>query len=80
MTEVSATEAARCFSDLLDAVEHGGESFTIVRHGKVVAHIEPSGRGRGAVVKDLLRRHHVDSAWIGQLTDLRELAPLEHRT
>ena len=28
MSEVSATEASRNFADLLDAVEHGDETFT----------------------------------------------------
>lgn len=79
MSEVTATEAARRFSDLLDAVEHDGESFTIIRHGKVVAHIEPHGRGQGAAAKDLLRRSRVDSSWTNELADLRELVPLEQR-
>ena len=50
MTDISATEAARRFADLLDAVEDG-EHFTIVRRGKAVAQLEPVQRGRGADVK-----------------------------
>lgn len=46
---MSATHLARHLSEVLDAIEHRGESFTIERHGKVVARIEaagkPSGRG-----------------------------------
>lgn len=80
MMEVTATEAARGFSDLLDAVEHGGESFTIIRRGKVVAQIEPAPRGRGAAAKDLLRQSRPDSDWARELGDLRELVPLEQRT
>jgi antitoxin (DNA-binding transcriptional repressor) of toxin-antitoxin stability system len=37
--EVSATDAARNFSKILDAVEHRGEHFTIIRRGKVVAQL-----------------------------------------
>ena len=40
MTEVNATSAARNFAELLDAVEHRGERFTIVRRGKVIAQLE----------------------------------------
>ena len=40
MREISATEAARNFSELLDAIEHRGEHFTIVRHGKAIAELE----------------------------------------
>ncbi|MBV8303271.1 MAG: type II toxin-antitoxin system Phd/YefM family antitoxin, partial [Acidimicrobiia bacterium] len=45
MSEVTATEAARSFSDLLDAVEHRGERFTIVRRGKAVAQLQPLAEG-----------------------------------
>src|SRR5688572_4920967 len=31
MAEISATEASKRFADLLDAVEHRGETFTVVR-------------------------------------------------
>ena len=37
MPEISVTEASRNFADLLDAVEHGDETFTIVRRCRVVA-------------------------------------------
>ena len=52
MSEISATEAARNFADLLDAVEHRGETFTIVRRGKPIASLQPTrvrpgGRGQG---------------------------------
>ncbi|MBA2317940.1 MAG: type II toxin-antitoxin system prevent-host-death family antitoxin, partial [Euzebyales bacterium] len=34
MADVSATDAARNFADLLDAVERGAQ-FTIIRRGRV---------------------------------------------
>jgi antitoxin (DNA-binding transcriptional repressor) of toxin-antitoxin stability system len=79
MSEVSATEAARKFADLLDAVEHRGEHFTIVRRGKAIAHLEPTGRGRGGDVKALLRRHHPDPGWLEDLESVRGLLEIEER-
>src|SRR3954447_2784573 len=77
MPDVSATEAARNFADLLDAVEHRGEDFTIVRRGKAIAHLEPVARGRGDDVKALLRRHRSDPSWRQDLTETRHLIELE---
>ncbi|MFP5488591.1 MAG: type II toxin-antitoxin system Phd/YefM family antitoxin [Acidimicrobiia bacterium] len=79
MSEVTATEAARRFSDLLDAVEHHGERYTITRRGKAVAHIEPVTRGRGADAKALLRRHRPDARWANDLDEVRNLLEVEHR-
>ncbi|WP_420624943.1 type II toxin-antitoxin system Phd/YefM family antitoxin [Candidatus Poriferisodalis sp.] len=56
MTEISATEAARGLADVLDAVEHRGERFTVVRRGKAIARIEPLARGEGLEVKELAGR------------------------
>jgi prevent-host-death family protein len=79
MPDVSATEAARNFADLLNAVEHRGEDFTIVRRGKVIAHLEPVARGRGDDVKALFRRHRSDASWRQDLTETRRLIELEVR-
>jgi prevent-host-death family protein len=38
---ISATEAVRKFSEILNSVKYRGESFTIVRGGKPVATIYP---------------------------------------
>lgn len=80
MSDISATEAARNFSDLLDNVEHGGERYTIVRRGKAVAHLEPVGRGRGDTAKDLLRRHRPDKEWSDDLDDLRSMLEIDERS
>ncbi len=80
MSEVTATEAARKFADLLDAVEHRGERYTITRRGKAVAHIEPVTRGRGADAKVLLRRHRPDAGWTRDLNEVRDLLEVETRT
>ena len=79
MRDVSATEAARSFSDLLDAVEHRGERFAIVRRGRAVAHLEPVMRGRGAQVKRLLAEAPIDSEWAVDLAATRELLHVEER-
>jgi antitoxin (DNA-binding transcriptional repressor) of toxin-antitoxin stability system len=78
MADVSATDAARNFADLLDAVERGAQ-FTIIRRGRVVAHLEPTGRGRGAAVKTALRRHAVDADWASEVTRTRRLLSVEER-
>jgi prevent-host-death family protein len=79
MPEVSATEAARHFADLLDGVEHRGEHYTIVRRGRAVAVLEPVTRGLGAEVKSLLRRHRPDEKWSKDLAELRSLLEIENR-
>jgi prevent-host-death family protein len=79
MADVTATEAARRFADLLDAVERG-EQFTIIRRGRVVAHLEPVGRGRGASVKHVLRAHTADPAWANDIGELRRSLWVEERS
>jgi prevent-host-death family protein len=79
MTEVSATDAARNFADLLDAVEHRGERITIVRRGRAVAQIEPIVIGRGDDVKSMLRRLRTDAGWRSDLASTRDLLTLQER-
>ena len=64
MPEISATEASRNFADLLDAVEHGDETFTIVRRGRVVAQLGAPPRTGGAALKEAIRDNHPDLEWI----------------
>ena len=77
---MSATDAARNFADLLDAVEHRGERITIVRRGKPIALIEPVLGGRGSDVKAMLRRHPADSDWPAELAAVRDLVTVEERS
>jgi prevent-host-death family protein len=74
MTEISATDASKRFADLLDAVEHRGETFTVVRRGRVVATIAPARRGTGADLRRILGEHPPDDAWDDDLRDLRRFA------
>lgn len=79
MPEVSATDAARNFSDILDAVEHRGEHFTIVRRGRVVAQLDPVSTGRGAEVKALLRARRRDPGFALDIASVRDLLEIETR-
>lgn len=79
MSEVTATDAARKFADLLDSVEHDGERYTIIRHGRAVAQIGPISRGRGSETKELLRRNGPDSEWAASLDELRALVEIDER-
>lgn len=79
VSEITATEAARSFADLLDAVEHRGERFTIVRRGKAIASLEPMSEGHGADFKALLGRHRPDSQWAQDLAAVRSVVEIEER-
>jgi len=46
MTRITATEASRNFSDILNRAQYRGESFEVMRAGEVVARIEPVHRKR----------------------------------
>jgi prevent-host-death family protein len=72
MKQLSATDAARRFSEVLDEVEGGGESFVVVRHGRAVATIGPAIGGTGKTLMEALRAHRPDDAWAGELRELRE--------
>lgn len=71
MKRVTATEAARRFSDLLDAVDAGRESFVVVRRGREVATIAPASLATGGRLKALLSEHRPDRAWADELEALR---------
>lgn len=79
MSEITATEAARTFADLLDAVEHRHQAFTIVRRGKAVARLQPVSEGKGGSVKEMLHRHSPDRRWAKDLAGVRSLLELGDR-
>jgi antitoxin (DNA-binding transcriptional repressor) of toxin-antitoxin stability system len=80
MKEISATEAARGFSDLLDDIEHRGQSFVVLRGGHPVARLEPVARVDGKALKALLAKHKPDKAWLQELSDMREALTVEERS
>ena len=80
MPDISATDAARRFSDVLDSIEHDKARYTIIRRGKAVASLEPIETGRGADVKAMLLRHGADKKWSTDLRELRELIEIDVRS
>jgi antitoxin (DNA-binding transcriptional repressor) of toxin-antitoxin stability system len=71
MRQVTATEAARRFSEMLDSVENGRESFVVVRRGRAVATVGPATGSTGRDLKDVLSRNRPDAAWEDELRELR---------
>lgn len=53
MRKVTATEASRRFSDLLDAIE-GGETITVTRGNRTIAEIMPARRRAGRELREAL--------------------------
>jgi len=76
---LTATEAARKFTEVLDAVESRGETFLVVRHGRAVARIGPAGGGHGAAVKEVLRTAPHDQGWVEDLKRMRAALQVEKR-
>jgi prevent-host-death family protein len=74
---LSATDAARRFSELLDSVENRRESFLIVRRGRAVARIGPAASANGKLVRRILAESPPDAAWEEELRELRSLLNLE---
>ncbi len=71
MQRLTATEAARRFSDVLDAVEMGRESFVVVRRGREVATISPAVAATGKRLNTLLDQHRPDPGWSRELQEMR---------
>jgi prevent-host-death family protein len=80
LKQLSATDAARRFSELLDRVEQRGESVVIVRRGRAVATIGPAGAGTGKALKEVLRAHRPDPDLGDEVRELREfVGPAQDR-
>ena len=52
-TKVSATEAVRTFSDLLNRIRYRGEEFVVERAGEAVCRMTPAGPARIPTLRDL---------------------------
>ncbi len=72
LKQLSATEAARGFSELLDRVERTGESVTVMRRGRPVATIGPPAVGNGKALLELLEAHKPDPDLVDEVSELRE--------
>lgn len=79
MRRVTATDAARRFSELLDAVERDDETFVVDRKGRAVARITREPVASGAAAKDLLARLAPDPGWADELAQLRASLPAQER-
>lgn len=70
MEKIGALEAEVHFSHLLDRVEHG-ETLTITRHGKPVAHLIPVNtdrkRAKEAAARIVKRRQHLKCVPLDEL-------------
>jgi prevent-host-death family protein len=71
MKNLTATEAARHFADVLDAVEHEHETFVVTRGGRVIAAIGPAGGAGGRRLKEVMLKHRPDADWREELHALR---------
>jgi prevent-host-death family protein len=80
MTEISATEASKRFSDLLDAVEHRDETFTVVRHGRAIATIATARPATLGELREFLTANPPDPDWEHDLQDLRRFVGLAPTT
>ena len=71
MITVTATQAARNFASLLDAVEHG-EVVVVTRDGIPVGRLSPERRTSADRLKAALREHRVDEAFADDLAAAHE--------
>ncbi len=73
MKDVSATDAARRFSEVLDSVEHRNESYRVIRAGRPVARITPVSRANGMLVLEFLTGRIPDAGWAEDLRSMRAM-------
>lgn len=77
MREMTASEASRNFSAVLDAAEHG-ETIVVTRSGHRVALITPAPRANGRALREVFRRWQgntaVDDTLAANVAKAREAA------
>ena len=80
MREVQATEAKARFAQVLSEVEHG-ETITITRHGKPVAHLVPAEVQARAGRRSAVERFEAWRAgWKGIDMPLKEILAARHES
>lgn len=77
---ITSTEAARRWSEILDAVEHRHEEFVVERHGRDVAAVAPTrGTPSSATWHDVLtlldRGPRPDAAFAADMRRVRRTRP-----
>jgi prevent-host-death family protein len=70
MIAVTATQAARSFANILDAVEHG-ETVVITRDGVPVGRLVPERRTSADRLKDAMRSNPADADFADDLERAR---------
>lgn len=77
---MTASEASRNFSAVLDAAEHG-ETIVVTRAGRRVAAITPAPRANGAALRAVFERWHgnpaLDDTLAARVAAARETASAE---
>jgi prevent-host-death family protein len=80
MREMSASEASRSFSAVLDSAEHG-ETIVVTRGGRRVAAITPIPVANGAALREVFERWHaspaIDDALGARVAAVRDAASAE---
>ena len=83
MREMSASEASRNFSTVLDQAEHG-ETIVVTRARRRVALIVPAPRANGGALLDVFRRWRgepgLDGEFAANVSAARSAAPSEEDT
>lgn len=76
MREMTASEASRNFSAVLDEAEHG-ETIVVTRNGHRVALIVPAPRANGGALREVFRRWNgnpaLDEAFAENVASVREM-------
>ena len=78
MKEIQATEAKAHLAELLRAVERG-ESFSITRHGKAIAHLVPAASAQEQARREAVERFRaMRGSWGKSGLTLDELIAARH--
>lgn len=81
MREVTASDASRNFSAVLDSVEHG-ETIVVTRGGRRIASIAPAPAATGGALNAVLDRWRGSAAFDDEFADAiaaaRAAASIEH--
>jgi antitoxin (DNA-binding transcriptional repressor) of toxin-antitoxin stability system len=79
-TKVTATEAVRTFSDLLNRIRYRGEEFVVERAGEPVCRMTPAGPVKALTFRDLASLlREIPTPDAGYAADVRRAARSQGR-
>ena len=79
-TRVSATEAVRTFSDLLNRIRYRGEEFVVERAGEPVCRMTPAAPAKRLTLRELASLlREIPNADAGYASDVRRAASRQGR-